>query len=226
MVIDAPETLTLEALRLELAPLVAAAAMFDGWSEAAVDSAAQDAGVDPAVARFAFGTSQGRSSAMTMITAWIARIDADMVRALPAELLATLSIRERIRRLVQFRLDALTGLEEALRRAQIEMARPRNAAAVARLCWHSADLMWHQAGDKATDLNHYSKRATLAALYTSTLVFFAQDHSEDHAETRAFLDRRIAGVMRFEKVKAQWTGRKGEHFSPVRLLGRLRYPAR
>jgi ubiquinone biosynthesis protein COQ9 len=62
MVIDAPETLTLEALRLELAPLVAAAAMFDGWSEAAVDSAAQDAGVDPAVARFAFGTSQGAAA--------------------------------------------------------------------------------------------------------------------------------------------------------------------
>jgi ubiquinone biosynthesis protein COQ9 len=53
--------------------------------------------------------------------------------ALPAELLATLSIRERIRRLVQFRLDALTGLEEALRRAQIEMARPRNAA-LSRAC--------------------------------------------------------------------------------------------
>jgi hypothetical protein len=61
--------------------------------------------------------------------------------------------------------------------------------------------MWHLAGDKATDLNHYSKRATLAALYTSTLAVFAEDRSEDHAETRAFLDRRI-GVMRFEKIKA------------------------
>lgn len=234
MVIDAPkpaaDSLTLDALpldrlRLELAPLVAEAAMFDGWSREAVDSAALAAGVDPAVARFAFGTSQG-GAAMTMITAWIARIDADMARALPQELLAQVSIRERIRRLVQFRLDALVGMEEALRRAQIEMARPRNTGAALKLGWHSADAMWRLAGDTATDLNHYSKRATLAAIYAATLAVFAQDTSEGHADTRAFLDRRISGVMRFEKAKAQLFRREGERFSPVRLLGRLRYPAR
>ena len=51
-----------------------------------------------------------------MIAAWIARIDADMAQALPASQLGNLPIRERIRRLVQFRLDAIEGKEEALRR--------------------------------------------------------------------------------------------------------------
>jgi len=219
------ESLDLEGLRIELAPLVAESAMFDGWTGAAVESAALAVGLDPAVARLAYGVGES-GAAMTMISAWIARIDADMARALPAEMLATLSIRERIRRLVQFRLDALVGMEEALRRALIEMARPRNAAQALGLGWQSADAMWRLAGDTTTDLNHYSKRATLAALYAATLAVFAEDRSEDHAETRAFLDRRIAGVMRFEKLKAGLFKPKGERFSPVRLLGRLRYPAR
>ncbi|NKJ43489.1 MULTISPECIES: COQ9 family protein [unclassified Novosphingobium] len=219
------EALDLDQLRVELAPLVAEAAMFDGWTGAAVDSAAQAVGLDPAVARLAYGVGES-GSAMTMIAAWIARIDADMSRALPAQDLAKLPIRERIRRLVQFRLDALAGMEEALRRALIEMARPRNSGQSLKLGWHSADAMWRLAGDTATDLNHYSKRATLAALYAATLAVFAEDRSEDHAETRAFLDRRIEGVMRFEKLKAGLFKRKGERFSPVRLLGRLRYPAR
>lgn len=219
------DTLTLDELRVELAPLVAEAAMFDGWTELAVDNAAFSAGVEPSVARLAFATGE-RGAAMRMIAAWIERIDADMARALPPEHMATLKIRERIRQLVQFRLDALTGTEEALRRALIEMARPVNAARTLQLGWHSADAMWRLAGDTATDLNHYTKRTTLAALYAATLAVFAEDRSEDHADTRAFLDRRIEGVMRFEKVKAQFFKPGAERFSPVRLLGRLRYPAR
>jgi ubiquinone biosynthesis protein COQ9 len=41
---------TLDELRLQLAPLVAEAAIFDGWSDAALVSASEAAGVDPAKA--------------------------------------------------------------------------------------------------------------------------------------------------------------------------------
>jgi ubiquinone biosynthesis protein COQ9 len=94
------------------------------------------------------------------------------------------------------------------------------------LGWHSADAMWRLAGDTATDYNHYTKRATLGALYAATLAVYAQDKSEDRADTRAFLDRRIEGVMRFEKAKARLLKPRDESFSVTRLLGRLRYPAR
>ncbi|MGZ5792675.1 MAG: COQ9 family protein, partial [Croceibacterium sp.] len=91
--------------------------------------------------------------------------------------------------------------------------------------WSSADAMWRLAGDKTTDYNHYTKRAILAGVYAATLAVFVDDKSDDKAETRAFLDRRIEGVMKFEKAKARWMG-KGEHFDLVRFIGRLRYPAR
>lgn len=210
----------LDDLRRRLAPAIAEAAAFDGWSEEAVRLAALEAGIDPAAAQFAF-----QGGAMEMIAAWIARIDADMAEALPPEALATLPIRERIRRLVQFRLDAVAGSREALRRALAIMAMPQNAARALKLGWHSADAMWRLAGDTATDYNHYTKRLTLGTLYAATLSVFAADESEGFAETRAFLDRRIEGVMRFEKAKARLVRPRDEGFSMTRLLGRLRYPA-
>lgn len=221
-----PADRSLEDLRLDLAPAVAEAAVFDGWSDLAIENAALAEGVDPDVARFAFAQGRARPTAMAMITAWIARIDRDMVENLSAERLGTMSIRERIRTLVQFRLDQVAGREEALRRAQVEMAKPQNVAAALRLAWSSADAMWQLAGDTSTDTNHYTKRATLAALYTATLAVYAEDRSDDHADARAFLARRIEGVMRFEKAKARLRGKSDEErFSVTRLLGRLRYPA-
>jgi len=219
------------AIRLRLGSAIADAAVFDGWSAAAVAAAAAAEGVAPEIAELAFAADTHNAATMLMIDAWIDHIDAAMAAALPADLLATLPIRERIRRLVRFRLEAIAGQEEALRRALSIMAMPLNAGAALKRGWHSADLMWRLAGDTATDYNHYTKRVTLAALYAATLPVFADDASEGKAETWAFLDRRIAGVMRFEKAKAQLLGGGAKSatirpwFSPVRALGWLRYPA-
>ena len=217
--------LTLPELRLALAPAIAEAAVFDGWTPLAVTNAAVAEGVDAEVAKFAF-KGEGSSAAMVLIGAWIAAIDRAMEQALPAETLSTLKIRERIRRLVQFRLDAVAGQQEALRRALAIMAMPQNAAQALRLGWSSADVMWRLAGDTATDYNHYTKRLTLGALYASTLAVFAHDESAGFADSHAFLERRIENVMQFEKLKAQVLRPDVERFSPARLLGRLRYPAR
>jgi len=211
---------TLDELRLALAPEVARAAVFDGWSDEALNQAAALAGVDAAVARLAFP-----GGAMDMIAAWIASTDARMQAAFVDGHLARLKIRDRIRTLLLFRLDAIAGQEEALRRALAIQAMPHNLPRTLRLGWHSADLMWRLAGDTATDYNHYTKRALLTGIYTATLAVFLDDASDGKAETRAFLDRRIEGVMKFEKAKAQLL-RKDQGFDVARFLGRLRYPAR
>lgn len=215
------EAASLDELRLQLAPLVADAAVFDGWTADAVASAAASAGVDPALAAYAF-----RDGAMAMISAWIGHVDATMTASVGGGALSNLSIRERIRRLVWARLEAVARREEALLRALTIMAMPQNIAASTRLGWRSADAMWRLAGDTATDYNHYTKRAILGGIYAATLHAFARDTSEDKAETRAFLDRRIAGIMRFEKAKSQLLRKPDERFSMTRLLGRMRYPAR
>ncbi|MED5547492.1 MAG: COQ9 family protein [Pseudomonadota bacterium] len=215
------EATTLADLRRNLAPAIADAAAFDGWSAQAVEQAARQHGVDPELAAYAFGGKQ-----MAMIEAWIEAIDAAMFAAVPADSLAGVPVREKIRRLVMARLEAASGREEALTRALAIMAMPQNLARAAQLGWYSADLMWRVAGDTATDYNHYTKRTTLGALYAATLQVFAREKDPEKPETRAFLERRIEGILRFEKVKAQLTRSPDERFSLTRLLGRLRYPAR
>ncbi len=215
------ETDSLDALRFALAPAIADAAAFDGWSKLAVSNAASAMGTDPATAQYAFS-----GGAMAMIEAWVNSVDAAMAEALPAEQLAAMKIRERIRSLVQFRLDAVAHQKEALRRALAIMAMPQNAVRALQLGWHSADVMWRLAGDTATDYNHYTKRLTLGSIYAATLAVYVDDASDDHQTTRAFLERRIEGIMKFEKAKARLLRPRDEQFSPARLLGRLRYPAR
>jgi len=149
-----------------------------------------------------------------------------MEQAFDREVLAQMPIRERIRALVWFRLEAVMGLEEALRCSLAIQAMPQNLPRTARLAWNSADRMWRLAGDTATDYNHYTKRAILASIYAATLAVFVDDESKGKAETRAFLDRRIDGIMKFEKFKAQILRPSEERFSMARFLGRLRYPVR
>lgn len=210
---------TLDELRDALAPEIATNAAFDGWNGQALDSAADLLGVDRDVARLAFP-----GGAVDMIDAWFAAIDRAMLARLTPETLAGMKIRARIAALVEARLDLLAPRRDALRRAAAVLAMPQNVARAARLGWRSADAMWRAAGDTATDYNHYTKRTLLAGIYAATIAVFLQDDSDGHADTRAFLGRRIDNVMQFEKAKAQFLARTEHRPSLSRFIGRLRYP--
>lgn len=214
------DDLTLDELRPLLVPLVAENAVFDGWSDVALAAAAAQLGIRPERARLVFPRG-----ALDMIDAWYASTDAAMTVAFPPERIAALKMRDRIRALIAFRLDHMARLREAARRALAVLALPQNVAAGARLGWRAADAMWRLAGDTATDFNHYTKRATLAGVYLSTLMVWIGDRSEDGADTAAFLDRRIDDVMKIEAAKARWRGNALYRPSLTRFLGRLRYPA-
>jgi ubiquinone biosynthesis protein COQ9 len=211
----------LAALRVRLALKVGEHAVFDGWSQAAVDSAAADLGVDPAQARLAFP-----KDAPHMIEAWIEGVDAAMEAHFTPDVVDKMRISQRIREMIWFRLETTGPAREAVRSALSILAMPQNVPLALRTGWRSADLMWRLAGDTATDYNHYSKRLILSGVYTSTLFAWLDDQTEGWADTAAFLDRRLAGVGRFEKWKAEWRGSDLKRPSFARFLGRLRYPAR
>lgn len=209
---------TLDELRPRLIAAMLPHVVFDGWSEATLLAGARDAGIDPDIARVAFP-----GGAAQMIDAYTARADARLTESLLAQDIMSMKVRERIRRAVATRLEQASGEREAVRRALSVLAMPQNLRLAARTLWRTADTMWRAAGDTATDYNHYTKRAILGAVYSATLLVWLDDASEGHADTLAFLDRRIDGIMRFEKTKAKLTGL---HLpSPTRFLGRLRYPA-
>ncbi len=215
-----PQDATLDEIRPALAPMIASNAAFDGWSDAARDTAADTLGVDRDIAALAFP-----GGAVDMIDAWFAHIDRTMTELLPAERLATMKVRDRITALIEVRLAEIAPNREALRRGIAILAMPQNIARGAKLGWRAADLMWRAAGDMATDYNHYTKRMILAGVYGATITIFLDDQSDSWADTHAFLARRIDGIMRFEKAKAGFV-RRTEHFPSLsRLIGRLRYPA-
>ncbi len=214
-----PADLTLDEIRSELAPAIAENAAFDGWGDTARDMAADMADIDRDVAALAF-----EGGALAMIDAWFAHVDTVMLAELPAGALAAMKIRQRITALVEARLAATAPHREALRRALAILAMPQNIGAAARLGWRSVDAMWRAAGDTATDYNHYTKRAMLLAVYGATVTVFLDDESDSHADTRAFLARRIDGIMRFEKAKAGMVRRAQHRPSLSRFVGRLRYP--
>ena len=211
----------LESLRLKLALPVGENAAFDGWNVKAVDAAAAQTGIDPAQARLAFPKQQA-----AMVDAYIQGVDAAMEAHFTPDKVAAMKIRDRIRALVWYRLELMAPAREAVRTGLSLFAMPQNVPLGLKIGWRSADLMWRIAGDTATDYNHYSKRLILSGVYASTLLAWLDDQSEGWVETGAFLDRRLADVMRFEKWKAQWRGNDLHRPSLTRFLGRLRYPAR
>ena len=193
---------------------------FDGWSETSLRAAIADAGVASGLARALFPRG-----GVDLALAYHARGDAAMVAKLAATDLSALRFRDRIAAAVRTRLDLAD--KELVRRGTTLFALPQHAADGAKAIWGTADKIWTGLGDTATDFNWYTKRATLSAVYGSTVLFWLGDDSTEHQATWAFLDRRIENVMQFEKLKASAADNpvtKALLAGPLKLLAKLRAP--
>lgn len=194
---------------------------FDGWSDAALAAALEDTGLDTTVAKAVFPRG-----AVDMALAYHARGDAQMLAALQAADLGDMRFRDRVAYAVRLRLEAVED-KELVRRGMTLFALPPYAADGARALWQTADHIWQALGDTSQDVNWYTKRATLSAVYSATVLYWLGDTSEDDAATWAFLDRRIDNVMQIETLKAK--ARANPAVSrllqgPLGLLGRIRAP--
>lgn len=184
-------------IRERLAGAALAHVPFDGWSETTFRAACADAGVPESLAR----VHCPRGAVDLALTAH-AMGDAELRRRLASADLSGMRFRERVAFAVMQRLDA-AGDREVVRRATALFALPHLAADGARAIWQTADTIWTALGDTSDDLNWYSKRAILAGVYASTVLYWLGDDTPDLSATRDFLDRRIAGVMAFEATKAR-----------------------
>ncbi|HEY2876053.1 MAG TPA: COQ9 family protein, partial [Reyranella sp.] len=116
-----------------------------------------------------------------------------------------LRTRDRIALGVKLRIQNTVGGKESVRRGLALLAMPFNGSLALKLLYRTVDAIWYAAGDTAIDFNFYSKRALLGGVFSSTLLYWLNDRSPDDEATWAFLDRRLADVMRFEKLKANVT---------------------
>lgn len=193
---------------------------FDGWSEKTLRAALTDSGVADPVARAHFPRG-----GVDLALAYHARGDAAMTGALAAMDLSGLRFRDRIARAVRTRLELAD--RELVRRGTTLFSLPQNAPHGARAVWSTVDRIWTALGDASADFNWYTKRASLSAVYGSTVLYWLGDDSAGHEATWDFLDRRIEGVMQFEKMKASVTENQlGKAFFsvPLKILERVRPP--
>ncbi len=166
---------------------------FDGMNMTSLRAAARDLNLSPDVAT-AFFPGGGAD-----LAAWIHRRGdarlADWLTDAPEG-----RFRDRIAAAIWQRLDFADP--ELVRAASAVLALPQNQPLAAKLLWETADVIWSGLGDSSRDVNWYSKRATLSAVYAASVLYWLGDHSEGRRDTRDFIDRRIDGVMQFEKFKA------------------------
>ena len=194
----APETDPVEAAKSAVLDAALPHVAFDGWSDRTLRQAIADSGVDEGLARLAFPRG-----AVDLALWFHDRADNQLEAELKAGAFEGMRMREKVAAAVRRRLEMVAADREAVRRAATLFALPIHAAEGARAIWRTADIIWTGLGDASDDANWYTKRAILSGVYSATVLYWLGDSSEGFEDTWAFLDRRIEGVMQFEKFKAQ-----------------------
>ena len=169
---------------------------FDGWSPKAFLTAAADCDIALADAK-----ALCPRDALDLAVAYHHRGDAAMLTAFDAADLTGMRYSEKVAHLIWLRLQAAD--RELVRRGSALFSLPQNASDGASLIWGTADAIWTALGDTSDDVNWYTKRATLSAVYGSVVLYWLGDQSEGDQATRDFIDRRIANVMQIETLKSK-----------------------
>ncbi len=170
--------------------------IFDGWNDASFDLAVADLGMDRVVAR-----AVCPRGAVDLAIALHQRGDALMQQRFAAADLSGLRYSAKIAALVRMRIQLIED-REIVRRASALFALPKYVPDGSKLIWDTCDAIWNALGDTSDDINWYTKRATLSAVYSSTVLFWLGDDSDGNMASWEFLDRRIENVMQIEKLKA------------------------
>lgn len=138
-----------------------------------------------------------------LLDAWCDLADRDMDAAAIAQGVADQRLSRRVRTLIALRLANAAPHKDAMRRAVGVFVLPSYAPLAARSTARTVDAIWHAAGDTSADFSWYTKRAILAGVWTSTLLFWLA-HDDD--ATLAFLDRRLTGVAQIGKLRGRVEG--------------------
>ncbi len=166
-------------------------APFDGWSRKTLNHAALECGCGAVETNALF--PRGLPDVFDHFSDWA---DRQMLAAMEDKNIDDMRVRDRIAFGVRARLEALTPHRDCLRQATQWAARPDRGVRVPQLVWRTADRLWWTAGETATDLNHYSKRALLSGVLTATTLYWLNDTSDDFEKTWAFLDKKIDRIVK------------------------------
>jgi ubiquinone biosynthesis protein COQ9 len=138
--------------------------------------------------------------------------------------MAEVRVRDRVAAVVRLRIEVIAPYREAVARGVSFQMLPFNAPVAIKCLFHTVDSLWRAAGDRATDFTYYTKRLTLAGLWSTTLLYWLADHSPEYEATWRFLDRRLDATLTCGRLVADLNDLAARMPDPFRFLGGFRRP--
>ncbi len=186
---------------------------FDGWTRRALRHAARRTGIseDEAIALFPRG-------APDMVAAFSHWADREMLERLAKGPMEPASLSGRVALALYLRFEVLLPWREAVRRGLSLLALPTNALLGLRLLHDTVDAVWRGVGDHPTDFGFYTKRATLGAVVAAATLYWLDDRSPELADTRAFIERRLADLHRIGGLRERLAAAGDQFPNPFRIL--------
>ncbi|KAI8064253.1 COQ9-domain-containing protein [Gilbertella persicaria] len=114
-----------------------------------------------------------------------------------------LMMNEKIKLLTCMRLELNKPYIRQWPEALAIMAHPAHVPMSLKHLGDIVDDIWYYAGDRSPDFHWYTKRASLAAVYSATDIFMTQDLSPNYIETERFLSRKLDQVDSIESSARQ-----------------------
>lgn len=169
--------------------------VFEGWSQKALEDAIVKSAVPRANATLAFPRGL-----IDVVAEFHRSADREMLEALPDRIAMMTSIGQKIKTAVMLRFEIAARHKDAVRAASAYFALPHHAPQGAQLLWGTVDQIWEAIGVSDKGFSQYTRRASLAAIYSASLMFWLSLDDPDLKATEAFLERRLQDQMRIGKL--------------------------
>ncbi|MBI1326453.1 MAG: COQ9 family protein [Alphaproteobacteria bacterium] len=162
-----------------------------GWNGLDIQKLSTETGYPPEMAEAVFP-----AGVADMADYYSRKLDAEMLESLEDVDPKDLKTRERVATAVMARYRAAAEDKDIFRQTLAFWSSPNRLPRGGKILWRTADIIWQWAGDTATDYNHYTKRALLGGVITSTNLVFINDTGGTLTDTEDFLKRRIENVLK------------------------------
>ena len=177
---------------------------FDGWTWESMEQGAKDIGFEkkktPSL-RMKIFKDLFKNGSIDFIDIFSEMIDLEVKEKYELIDSKPERIPDKIKKIIMIRLNLCEKYKEAVRSSISLTAIPKNTKLSFNILYRTCNSMWRIVGDKSTDFSFYTRRMSLAAVYTSTLLFWLNDSSHNHIETESFLDRRLNDISKISTFK-------------------------
>ena len=191
-------------IRINLIKAMLTHVPFDGWTWEAMEQGATDIGYEmkkTSSERIKIFKNLFKNGSIDFIDIFSEIIDFEVKENYNSIEAKPERVPEKIKKIIMIRLNLCQKYKEAVRSSISLSAIPVNAKISLNILYRTCNSIWRMAGDKSTDFSFYTRRMTLAAIYTSTLLFWLNDKSNDNVETEFFLDRRLNDISKISSIK-------------------------